>query len=57
MRRNLWPFLVALLVLSTQLYAFSVNEVVANAKAIAYQATGQTVALKSFSPQGEVGSV
>ena len=57
MRRYSWPFFVILLMLSTQLYALSVNEVVANAKAIAYQAAGQTVALKSFSPQGEVGSV
>lgn len=56
MRHHFWPVFLALF-LSTQLYALSVNEVVNNAKTIAYQATGQTVALKSFSPQGEVGSV
>ncbi|PTQ90161.1 alpha-2-macroglobulin family protein [Agitococcus lubricus] len=43
--------------LSQSVWALSVGEVLASAKMTALQASGQTVALTSFSPQGEVGTV
>ncbi|WP_297923589.1 MG2 domain-containing protein [uncultured Agitococcus sp.] len=48
---------VILYIMSFSLFAFDLQQVVANAKATAYQVAGQTVALKTFSPQGDVGSV
>nr|HQV23122.1 hypothetical protein [Agitococcus sp.] len=48
---------VILYIISSSLFAFDLQQVVASAKATAYQVSGQTVALKSFSPQGDVGAV
>lgn len=50
-------FTLILAVISSSVFAFDLQQVVANAKATAYQVAGQTVALKTFSPQGDVGVV
>ena len=58
MSRLLWPFFICWLSVSfSHAYALSVNDLMGQAKSVAYQAMGKTVSLKSFSPQGDVGSV
>ncbi len=58
MHRTFWLFLMGLLAtVFAPAYAFSVNDMMANAKSAAFQTIGQTVSLKSFSPQGDVGAV
>ena len=58
MSRLLWPLFICWLSLSfSHAYALSVNDLMGQAKTAAYQAIGKTVSLKSFSPQGDVGSV
>ena len=50
-------YVLSLVLLSTLTHALTVKELVAQAKGAAYRAAGQTVALQSFSPQGDVGVV
>ena len=58
MSRLVWPFFIYWLSVSfSHAYALSVNDLMGQAKSAAYQVMGKTVALKSFSPQGDVGSV
>ena len=58
MSRLVWPLFICWLCVSfSHAYALSVNDLMGQAKSVAYQAMGKTVSLKSFSPQGDVGSV